>query len=252
MQLLTHPTKLISPEITARIKHHSADAEKLGELHPEQLKIIYEQNWFHLFVPKEYGGLELDLPEALQLEESLARIDGSLAWTVTLCAGANWFIGFLQKDVAKEIFSDTKACLAGSGKPSGIAKAVANGYEITGFWKYATGAPHATLFTANCLIERNGSLLVNGNGEPMMRSFWFKKEEVIIHNDWNCIGMIATASHSFEVKQLWVPEERVFTIDREQRFHHHPVYRFPFLQFAETTLAVWYGHLFFGTVPENY
>ena len=29
----------------------------MGQLHPEQLQIIYEQNWFNLFVPKQYGGL---------------------------------------------------------------------------------------------------------------------------------------------------------------------------------------------------
>ena len=236
--IIEHPNTYLSPSLTDRIKLYAADAEKLGELHPEQLKIIYDQKWFHLFVPKAYGGLELGLPEALHIEESLAGADGSMGWTITLCAGANWFIGFLQAYIAKEIFQDEKACIAGSGKPSGVAKVMDHGYEITGFWKYATGAPSATIFTANCLIEENGSLLENDNGEPLMRSFWFKKDEVIVHKDWNCTGMIATASHSFEVKKLYVPGERSFTIDSEQSVLHHPIYKFPFLQFAETTLTV--------------
>jgi hypothetical protein len=88
------------------------------------------------------------------------------------------------------------------------------------------------------MIETNGSLLRNKNDEPAVRSFWFKRDEVIVHKDWNCIGMIATGSHSFEVSRLYVPQERIFTIDSEQRLLHHPIYQFPFLQFAETTLAV--------------
>lgn len=237
-KIIEHPGKFISSELADRIKNYSADAEKLGELHPKQLETIYEERWLHLFVPKEYGGLELGLIEALQIEESLAWIDGSLGWTVTLCAGANWFIGFLSPGMARQVFSDRKVCFAGSGRPSGIAKVMESGYEVTGFWKYATGAPHATVFTANCFIEENGRLLKDQNGEPIVRSFWFKKEEVIIHKDWNTIGMMATASHSFEVKALVVQKDRTFIIDSSYRSLHHPVYQFPFLQFAETTLAV--------------
>ncbi|MCH5682920.1 nicotinamide mononucleotide transporter [Niabella sp. W65] len=65
------------------------DAEKKGSLPNALLKIAYEEKWFKLFLPKVYGGLELDLPEALRYEEQLAYIDGSLGWTITLCAGAN-------------------------------------------------------------------------------------------------------------------------------------------------------------------
>lgn len=237
-KITDHPGKFISSELTDRIKNYSAYAEMLGELHPKQLETIYEERWWHLFVPKEYGGLELSLIEALQIEESLAWIDGSLGWTVTLCAGANWFIGFLSPEIARQVFSNSKVCFAGSGRPSGIAKVMESGYEVTGCWKYATGAPYATVFTANCFVEENGMLLKDKNGEPIVRSFWFKKEEVIIHKDWNSTGMIATASHGFEVKALRVHEERTFIIDSRYRSLHHPVYQFPFLQFAETTLAV--------------
>ena len=99
-------------------------AEALGQLHPAQLEIIYKQNWFNLFVPKEHGGLGLHLKEGLQIQEGLAWTDGSAGWTVTLCSGANYFIGFLSPEVAKEIFKDPHVCLAGSGHPSGIARKI--------------------------------------------------------------------------------------------------------------------------------
>jgi indole-3-acetate monooxygenase len=69
-------------------------------------------------------------------------------------------------------------------------------------------------------------------------AFWFHKDEVVIHKDWNTIGMIATASHSFEVKNLTVPSSRLFIIDASHAILPHPIYQYPFLQFAEATLAV--------------
>src|SRR5882724_11660922 len=179
MSGILHPSKIIESGLINSLRETIAEAEEIGQLHPDQLAIIYNQQWFNLFVPEKYNGLEYALPQALQIEEALAWVDGSLGWTVTLCAGANWFIGFLDPELAQKLFSNKEVCLAGSGRPSGIAKMNENGYEITGIWKYATGAPHATAFTANCVIERNGTIILNEDGSPLIRSFLFLKEEEI-------------------------------------------------------------------------
>jgi len=238
MTALLHPSAYIPSDATTIIRNTSRGAELMGCLHPEQLAIIYAQNWFNLFVPKALGGLELSLPEALTIEEGLAYADGSTGWTVTLCSGANWFAGFLNHEIASVIFSNKKVCLAGSGQPGGIAKVIPGGYEITGRWKYATGAPHATAFTANCVIEKDGIVLQNEDGSPVVHSFIFLKDEVFIYNDWHTTGMIATASHSFEVTNLQVPANRRFTIEAATAVLNNPIYQYPFLQFAEATLTV--------------
>ncbi|MEI9957356.1 MAG: acyl-CoA dehydrogenase [Ferruginibacter sp.] len=178
------------------------------------------------------------LTEALQLEEALAWVDGSVGWAVTLCAGAGWFVGFINPEVAALVFNEKNVCLAGSGKATGIAKKIANGYEVTGNWNYATGANIATAFTANCLIEEDGSILKNADGSPIVKPFLFLKEEVTKNKTWKSVGMIATNSNSFEVNQLVVNTNRAFEIDKAAAVLNHPQYQYPFLQFAETTLAV--------------
>src|SRR4051812_40774472 len=112
------------------IKKHAAEAERLGQLHPDVLQMVIEEQWFKLFVPKAYGGPGKKLPEILRLEEALATVDGSLAWTVTLCSGAAWFAGFLDPELAKEVFSAPDVCFAGSGAVGGTARSTANGYII--------------------------------------------------------------------------------------------------------------------------
>ena len=144
-------------------------SEVLGELHPDILEIAYEQEWFKLYVPTVYGGAGKKLPEILQIEEDLAYVDGSTAWTVTLCSGAAWFAGFLDPELANEIFADRKVCFAGSGAVGGTAQKTEKGYRINGHWKYASGALHATIFTANCLLQdENGNDVLNEDGEPII------------------------------------------------------------------------------------
>lgn len=238
MKIMDHPATHIAPELSIALRIVAGDAEQLKQLYPAQMKIILKQKWFQLFVPKQYNGLQLCLTEALQLEEAIAWADGAVGWTVTLCAGAGWFIGFLNAELTTDVFNDKKLCLAGSGKVSGTAIKIAGGYEITGCWDYATGAYCATAFTANCMIVENGVALKNAVGDPLVQSFLFLRNEVTVHENWKRIGMIATGSNSFEVNKIEVKENRTFLIDPQHAILKDPVYQYPFLQFAETTLAV--------------
>lgn len=233
-----HPSFFIDDQITRSIRKYAAEAEQAGSLNPQQLAVIYKEHWFNLFVPHEYGGLGLSLPEALNIEEAIAWIDGSTGWTVTLCSGANWFIGFLDPQIAEIIFDSNKVCIAGSGRANGIAKMINDDFEISGKWPYATGAAHATAFTANCIIEKDGIVLKNSDDSDMTASFIFLRNEISVIRDWNEIGMIATSSNSFEVNKLKVNKTRRFVIDAKHAVLPDKIYKYPFLQFAETTLAV--------------
>jgi alkylation response protein AidB-like acyl-CoA dehydrogenase len=219
------------------IRKETFAAEKSGSLTPAQSDIIYRQNWFNIFVPRLIGGLELSLPEAAYLQESLAWADGSFGWTITLCSGANWFAGFLEETVRSRFFSNPKVCFAGSGAATGIAEMTDGGFIVDGRWRYATGAKHATAFTANCIVHKDGNVLKEANGSNMIRSFVFEKNEVKIIEDWNSLGMNATSSHSFEVDHVFVAADRMFIIDTSHATLPGLIYKVPFLQFAEVTLA---------------
>ncbi|WP_297337080.1 acyl-CoA dehydrogenase [Algoriphagus sp.] len=213
-------------------------AEKLGSLIPEWLDKIYAENWFKLFVPKANGGLALGFPEALAVEEKLAQLDGSLGWTVTLCAGAGWFVGFLEDSLRKEVFADPKVCLAGSGFVGGKAEIRPDSYLISGHWTYASGAVHATHFTANCEIWDKGKVVLDPEGKPLVKAFILKRTEVEILDAWHYMGMVATGSHAFKTSELTVPRNRSFEILPERAKLSEPIYQFPFMPFAEATLAV--------------
>lgn len=222
--------KLFSHELATK-------AEELGCLPEEWLTKIYSEKWFKLFVPTELGGLGYTLPDALGMEEKLAKLDGSLGWTVTLCAGAAWFVGFMDESLTKSIFPEEKLCLAGSGFVGGKADKIGEKYLVSGSWTYASGALHASHLTANCEILVEGKPLLDKNGKALVKAFLLDRADVEILDGWNYMGMIATGSHAFRCENISVPLNRCFEILPEKAQIPSPVYQYPFLQFAETTLA---------------
>ncbi|MFC0516364.1 acyl-CoA dehydrogenase [Mucilaginibacter angelicae] len=232
-----HPSKNLKPEWVNIIRAAAPEAEQASKLQPAQLELIYEQGWFKFLVPQAYSGLQLALPQMVRLEESLAWANGSLGWVVTLCAGAGWFGGFLDAGLAAEIMANPQLCLAGSGASTGTATITGDGYTINGTWKYASGAHHATHITANCIIKNGGETVLNNEGEPLILPFIFDKKDVRVFPAWKYVGMMATGSDAYEVKDLYVDKNRCFKIDPQYTVVNEPLYRYPFLQLAEATLA---------------
>jgi len=231
------PSHLLQPEWVDTIRRHAFAAEEAGMLQPQQLELIYQQQWFKLLAPKAYGGLEASLPDQIRLEEALSWADGSLGWVVTLCAGAGWFGGFINPEAACNIYADPKVCLAGSGASTGVAEITPEGYRLSGHWKYASGVRHATHFTANCLIKQNGESVLDAEGNSLVLSFVIDGKHAQQVPAWKYIGMMGTGSHAFNLEDVLAPASRCFKIDHEAPLIDTPLYRYPFLQLAEATLA---------------
>src|SRR5882757_5774282 len=66
----------LAPAISARAAEIEAERRIPLDL-VEALKAI---GAFRIFVPRSHGGLELDLPAALEIIEALGRVDGSVGW----------------------------------------------------------------------------------------------------------------------------------------------------------------------------
>lgn len=236
--IIPHPSTILEQEDINILRKHAAAAEEKVMLVPEQLAIIYRQQWFKLLVPTIYGGLETTLPNLVRLQEAFSWTDGSLGWVLTLCCGAGWFGGFIAPETAHEVFGNPQVCLAGSGASNGEAEITANGYRVSGTWKHASGAHHATHFTANCLIKKNGEQLLNENCEPLILPFIMHQKDITLLATWKYVGMVATGSQSFRVKDLEVPASYCFKIDAQHTRVSGNLYQYPFLHLAEATLAV--------------
>jgi len=231
-----------------------ADSIRAKTLVPNQLDLIYKNNWFNIWVPTAYAGLGCSFPQGLDILEELAYHDGGLAWTITLCSGANMFAGFIDPAVAALVFNDPKVCFGGSGRVAGKAVWDGTQYTISGQWSFATGAPHLSHFTLNAPVYDGDSPRMDAEGKPVVYSFFVPREQVLVHYDWNTFGLEATASHSFSLDKVTVASTHAFVLSPEKRYVDSPLYRIPFMPFAELTLLVNYMGMFrrFLDLTEKY
>ncbi|UUV22234.1 acyl-CoA dehydrogenase family protein [Paenimyroides aestuarii] len=208
------------------------------EIPADVMEHIYNERWLQIWVPKRYGGLGLSFINGLKLLKSLAFIDGSLGWMVTLCAGANYFSRNLKPDIAKELFKDNFTCFGGSGAIGGTAEKLNDFYLINGRWTFATGAPHLSHFTLNAVVTENDQPVLDENGKELVRSFIIPKDQAEIIADWNAMGMQATGTFSFTVDNVLVDVHHSFIYNE---FYTDAVLdRIPFRIFADLTLLVNY------------
>lgn len=211
-----------------------------SEFSTEILEWIADNNFWSIWVPKSYKGLELSLTEGLKKLQYLAKIDGSLGWTVTLCSGANYFIGNLKPEIANEIFlkSENTVCFGGSGGVFGTAEQQGDTFIISGEWHYATGAPYLTHFTLNAKITVDNTPILNDDGTPLIYSFVIPKEAVQIIENWDTMGLKATATYSFKVNAYLTSSNNAFVYNTS--YLSHPIFKTPFSVFADLTLWVNY------------
>lgn len=217
---------LLTQQQINNIREQSLRMEQEGIASEEMLQLIYDHRLFHLFVPNELEGRMTSLSEAVQIFQHCSRIDGSFGWLVTIGAGGGFFASFMIPEVSQKVYAHRTAVIAGSGTPSGTARRVEGGFMVNGSWKYCSGSTHATVFTANAVVESNE-----------IRSFILWPKQVNIDPDWNAFGLKATSSHRISVTDIFVPDDMTFDITETKAYENEIIYKYPFLPFAQASFA---------------
>jgi alkylation response protein AidB-like acyl-CoA dehydrogenase len=192
---------------------------------------------FRLWVPKKCAGFELDLPEALEVFESAARLDGSTGWSVMVGSFGGLFASHLDDATANTVFSRPETVVASAIVPDGRAVRVAGGYRVSGCWHYATGAHHATAFMMNCIVMEGGTLTFGENGRPITRALILDSSQVAILPVWDSSGLRGTGSDDFEVREVFVPEQRSFSLTHPMPREPGALYRLPLTMVMELSIT---------------
>ncbi len=228
-------------ELAMIFRDSAAEGDRLARLPKYVVRALLQHGLFRLWVPKRCAGFELDLPEALQIYEAAARLDGSIGWSVMIGSGGGLFAAYLDAPTASAIYSRPEAVIAGSGAPEGRAQRERGGYRVSGCWHYASGAHYATTFTANCHIMEDGKLVRGADGKPLIRAMALEPPQVAILPVWDPTGLRGTGSDDFEVRDAFVPENRTFSVFTDAPRETGPLYRLPFKVLTElpvTAVAV--------------
>lgn len=196
-----------------------------GTVPQEALDVIIKNRHFHLFVPSDRGGLDYTLVRGMKIIEAYSYIEGNLGWIVQIGAGGGIFAAYLEKEVSRRYLGHPDQVIAGSDFVGGIAEQDTNGYRVTGEWRYASGAHHATAFTGNCRI-------VDGADAGKIRAVIVPADRVQVIQNWNAMGMRATDSHGFRLDKIFIPDSDVFDLDPAHLKATSRTAQLPFLLYA--------------------
>src|ERR1700730_9487022 len=175
---------------------------------------LHEARLFRMLYPRSVGGDEVEPATYIAAVGELARHDGSVGWCASIANSIGLFVPYLDPEAARTVFGDPRATCAWGPPNDCRGIAVPGGYRVTGRWDFASGCRHATWMGAHgTVVEPNGSLRLNNFGRPTLRTWLFPVEQARLLDNWDPIGLRGTASESYTVEDLFVPEE--FTGTRE-------------------------------------
>jgi alkylation response protein AidB-like acyl-CoA dehydrogenase len=186
----------------------AADEIERSQSFPEPLlSKLHESRLLRLLLPRSVGGEEAPPTDFLLALEEVSRHEGSVGWNMFVANAAALIAPFIPAEAAQEIFSDPRAVVAW-GPPNRIkARAVDGGYRVGGRWDFASGCRQATWMGVHCRIEEpDGSLRQDRYGRAMIRTLLFPASEATLLGNWNPIGLKGTASESYTVEDIFVPE----------------------------------------------
>jgi alkylation response protein AidB-like acyl-CoA dehydrogenase len=214
-------------ELAPLIRASADDIEAHRELPRALFEAIADAGMFHLAVPRDIGGSEIDFPTYVQVIEELGKADASTAWAVNQGATFATYAARIAPEVAREVWIDTpRSVVANSPAPTAKAVVVKGGYRVTGQQGFSTGCRHASWIAAHTTVIENGEVRLR-DGKPEARYCLLPVQEAELLDTWRTRGMRGTGTHHFEVKDVFVPAERTFLPKGEPQVSGGARYRLP-------------------------
>jgi len=227
----------LAPGITTRTEEIEAARRVPLDL-VETLKSI---GVFRIFVPRSHGGLELDLPAALEVISALGKIDGSVGWTAMIGSASALFAPLLPRESFDLIYGNgPDTIIAGSTVPVGTAEAVPGGWRVNGRWPFASGCHHADWMFGACIMseagkplpvpaDADGSTGASGpageSGPPLVKYFMLPARDWRIEDSWFVSGLKGTGSDHIAVTDKVVPATYAFDIVNDAPCLPGPLYQ---------------------------
>ena len=188
--------------------------EATRRIPPGLAAALHDARLFRMLLPRSVDGDEITPGQYLLAIEEVARHDASVAWNLFVGNSTVLIAAFLAPAIAAEIFGDPRTVLAWGPPNDTIADAVPGGYRVSGRFDFASGCHLANWMGVHCRVrEPDGTFRLNHLGRPAIRTLIFPAHHAHLLDNWNPIGLRGTASDSYTVDDVFIPE--AFSSTRE-------------------------------------
>ncbi len=217
-------------EIKPIIEKHRDEAEENGRLSGPVAEALKEAGFLRLYVARSYGGLEIDPITFFRVTERISRLDASVGWLIANGNALAYITSHLSEAGTDAIFgSDPNATVCGSLNSMGKAIAENGGYRFSSQAPFNTGCSFADWCMMQGQVHRDDA---PSDAEPEMIALFCPMKDAEIIDNWDVIGMRATASNDVRVKDALVPESLTFPLETLGKPRKNPhfqgdLYRMP-------------------------
>ncbi|WP_431240220.1 acyl-CoA dehydrogenase family protein [Mycolicibacterium aichiense] len=190
-----------------QLREYGLEAERIGKLTDETVKLMKSAGNIRLLQPKSHGGLEVHPREFAETVMATAALDPSAGWINGVVGVHPYQLAYADPRVAAEIWAeDVDTWVASPYAPQGVAKPVDGGYIFNGRWQFSSGTDH-------CDWIFLGAMLGDADGKPvmppqMLHMILPRKDYEIVEDSWNVVGLRGTGSKDVIVKDAFVPAYR--------------------------------------------
>lgn len=195
-------------EIADQLRDQAAEAERLGQLPDQTVKMLKAAGNIRLLQPKTHGGYEVHPREFAETVMATAALDPASGWINGVVGVHPHQLAYADPRVQEEVWgTDQDTWMASPYAPQGIARPVDGGYIFNGRWQFSSGTDH-------CDWIFLGAMLGDDEGKPVMPPTMFhmilpRKDYEIVEDSWDVVGLRGTGSKDVIVKDAFVPDYRV-------------------------------------------
>jgi alkylation response protein AidB-like acyl-CoA dehydrogenase len=215
-------------EVGAEIDASADEIERTRRIPEPLLGHLHDSRLFRMLLPRSAGGDEVEPAVYVAAVEELAQHDASVGWLAFVTNSSAFIAAYLEPATNGAVFADPRSTTSWGPPNASRALAVDGGYRLTGRWDFSSGCRQAKWMGVHCHVQdADGTLRLNRFGRPTIRTLLFPVEQATLIDTWQTIGLRGTASDSYSVDELFVPES--FSTTREDptlRREGGPLYAF--------------------------
>ncbi|MBV9684443.1 MAG: acyl-CoA dehydrogenase family protein [Solirubrobacterales bacterium] len=188
-----------------RLVADQAETEKRTYYSRDMHEAFLAAGFYHLYVPRRYGGYEFDVPTYVRVVQEIARGCVSTAWCLGLAMNHALMVGsWWPQEAQDEIFGGGDFRCASVAAPVGGAARTDAGWEINGQVAFASGVPWSTFYMGQALLAPPEGAAPDDL--PPMLLFVAPRSEWEMLDDWgDMLGLKGSGSHSIRFTGTRIP-----------------------------------------------
>jgi alkylation response protein AidB-like acyl-CoA dehydrogenase len=217
----------LAPQVAAR----ADETAKLRRLPADLVSDLKDAGVFRMPMPAAWGGPEMSPRAQNEVVEILSAADPSAGWCAMIGSDAGFYAAFLEEGAARALYPDLDMVTAGMLQPAGRAVRAPGGYRVSGRWAFGSGCTHADVIVGGCLVFDGDQPVLNERGLPSWRVMMAPASSWQVLDTWYTTGLAGSGSHDYTASDLFVPEERTFSLLDPVR-RKEPLYAFPGMFFV--------------------